>query len=233
MRPQDRIIVALDTSDLDRLRYLVRHLSPHVGMFKIGLELITAIGVERAVSIVKTYSETDIGVFLDGKFCDIPNTVAAASRNVVAKGVDVFNVHASAGIDAIRAACENKGKAKVLAVTVLTSIDDANAQAIYMRDAASAAVDLGTMAVLSGADGIICSPKELPLFSDLKCLKVTPGVRPDWAAAQDQKRVMTPAEAVRGGATYLVIGRPITDPPKSIGLPADAAERIAAEIAAA
>ena len=247
MEPKDRIIVALDVNGIDELRRAVTALAPHVGLFKIGLEAIMAFGVAKALNIVHCYSPegSKPRVFLDGKFADIPNTVGAAAKAAMALSGSVLppkmptaeigfiDVHASSGPDAVRAACANKGGAKVLAVTVLTSLGDDVCQRIFGRVAKDAVVDLATEAVLSGADGVICSPKELPLLSDLTCLKVTPGVRPAWAAAGDQKRVMTPVEAIRGGADYLVIGRPIVQA-KEYGLTqVDAAKRIADEIAAA
>ncbi len=231
MQVRDRIIVALDVDDLDKAKSLVEILAPHVGCFKIGLELITAVGANQIVEFV--YSSGGL-VFYDGKFDDIPNTVGAASRVVAGLGVKMFNVHASAGIEAMMAAVANKGNSLVLAVTVLTAIEENNANLIFGSPSNAKVLQFSRDAKLAGCDGVICSPQELELLEKQKELgnfmKVTPGVRPEWAAVGDQKRIMTPAEAIKAGATALVIGRPITKPPTEIGSPVDAAKRIAEEI---
>ncbi len=173
-------------------------------------------------------------VFLDGKFDDIPNTVGEAAQAASALGVEMFNVHASAGIEAMMAAVEHKGSAKVLAVTVLTSLEENNAHLIFGGPSKAKVLQLARDAKIAGVDGIICSPQELELLGKQKelagLMKITPGVRPEWAAAGDQKRVMTPGDAILAGADALVIGRPLTKPPKEVGSPADAAKRIAEEI---
>jgi len=148
----------------------------------------------------------------------------------------MFNVHASAGIEAMMSAVANKGQALVLAVTVLTSLEENNANLIFGGPSKARVLQFARDAKLAGCDGIICSPQELELLGKQKelggLLKITPGVRPEWASAGDQKRIMTPAEAIKAGATALVIGRPITKPPTEIGSPVDAAKRIAEEISA-
>ena len=149
----------------------------------------------------------------------------------------MFNIHASAGAEAIKAAVAVKKNSLVFGVTVLTSIDDSECVSIFGDKPNHKVVDFVSMLAENRADGTICSPKELSflgaseVFSGL--LKATPGVRPDWAVLGDQKRVMTPAEAIKAGADYLVIGRPITNPPAEIGSPVEAAKRIADEIASA
>jgi orotidine-5'-phosphate decarboxylase len=146
----------------------------------------------------------------------------------------MFNVHASAGIEAMMAAVQNKGISQVLAVTILTSLEENNAHLIFGAPSKAKVLQLARDAKIAGVDGIICSPQELELLGKQKelagLLKVTPGVRPEWAAAGDQKRIMTPGDAIVAGATALVIGRPITKPPQEVGTPADAARRIADEI---
>jgi len=230
--PKDRIIVALDVDRLEDARALIKSLAPHVGCFKIGLELMTAVGAPQAVRLVH---ELGGRVFLDGKFDDIPNTVAGASKSAAGLGVYMFNVHACAGPEAMAAAAKNKGGAIALAVTVLTSISDEGSRAIFGAPSRDKVLQFAREAARAGLDGIVCSPQELPFLAsdpDLAALwKVTPGVRPEWAATGDQRRVMTPAEAVRAGATALVVGRPITAAPSSIGGPVDAAKKIAEEIA--
>ena len=233
MEAKDRIIVALDVDSLDKARSLVESLAPHVGCFKVGLELLTAVGAHKVIEFVHSLGGQ---VFYDGKFDDIPNTVGGAAKTVVGFNVKMFNVHASAGVEAMMATVANKGQSLVLAVTVLTSLEENNVYLIFGGPSKAKVLQLARDAKLAGCDGIICSPQELELLGKQKeldsLLKVTPGVRPEWAAIGDQKRIMTPAEAIKAGATALVIGRPITKPPTEIGTPVDAAKRIADEIAA-
>lgn len=230
---KDRIIVALDVDNLDKARSLVETLAPYVGCFKIGLELITAVGAPQVVKFVHSLGGQ---VFYDGKFDDIPNTIGAATKAVADLNVKMLNVHASAGIEAMMAAVANKDKSLVLAVTVLTSLEENNAHLIFGGPSKAKVLQYARDAKLAGCDGVICSPQELELLGRQKELdnfmRITPGVRSEWASVGDQKRVMTPAEAIRAGATALVIGRPITKPPMEIGSPVDAAKRIAEEISA-
>lgn len=233
MQAKDRIIVALDVGNLNSARSLVENLAPYVGCFKVGLELVTAVGAPQVIQFVH---ELGGQVFYDGKFDDIPNTVGKASKAVTDFNVRMFNVHASAGIEAMMAAVANKGQSLVLAVTVLTSLEENNAHLIFGGPSKAKVLQYARDAKLAGCDGVICSPQELELLGKQKelggLIKVTPGVRPEWAAVGDQKRVMTPAEAINAGATALVIGRPITQPPAEIGSPVDAAKKIAEEISA-
>lgn len=234
MEIKDRIIVALDVSSLKQAGQLIAELAPYVGCFKIGLELLTAEGGPNVVHFVHEHGGQ---IFYDGKFCDIPNTVGNAARAVAGLGVKMFNVHASAGQKAIEAAVANRGASLLFGVSVLTSIgkmEDGTDECLSIfGDVVSAKVkQFARMLANAGADGIICSPKELEVLEDFALLKITPGVRPKWAAAGDQKRIMTPSEAIKAGATALVIGRPITKPPAEIGTRADAAKKIAEEIAA-
>lgn len=223
-----KIIVALDVGGVTDAQGLVKKLQRHVGCFKVGLELISA-GASIAISNMEGF------VFYDGKFHDIPNTVGAAAR-VVANipGVVMFNVHASAGIEAMKAAVQNKGSALVLAVTILTSLNEEDTNLIYGAPVKAKVLQFARDAAIAGCDGIICSPQELEFLGkqqELKnLLKVTPGVRPLWAATDDQKRIMTPKDAIKAGADYLVIGRPITRPPAEIGTSVNAAIKIAEEI---
>jgi orotidine-5'-phosphate decarboxylase len=232
MEAKDRIIVALDVSTLEEVRRLVEELAPYVGCFKIGLELLTAVGAPKVVEFVHALGGQ---IFYDGKFDDIPNTVGGAAKAVAGLNVRMFSIHASAGIEAMVAAVANKGQSLVLAVTVLTSLEENNAHLIFGLPSKATVLQLARDAKLAGCDGIICSPQELRVLGEQReldsLLKVTPGVRPVWATAGDQKRVMRPAEAIAAGADYLVIGRPITRPPGGIGTPVDAARKIAEEIA--
>jgi orotidine-5'-phosphate decarboxylase len=238
-----RIIVPLDVPTEEQALALVTQLRGHVGLFKIGLELITSVGPD----IVSKVRDLGGDVFYDGKFNDIPNTVAGAARAATRLRVKMFNVHALGGSEAMKAALEaSKNAAQtmgvsrpaVLGVTVLTSIDERimNQQLHVGGEIVDEVVHLAKLIDEAGLDGIIASPQEIRdirerVSADL--LIVTPGVRPTWAALQDQKRVMTPGQAIVEGASYLVIGRPITRPPKQIGGAVDAAKKVAQEIEAA
>ncbi|RJO58968.1 orotidine-5'-phosphate decarboxylase [Candidatus Parcubacteria bacterium] len=232
METKDRIIVALDVDDLSKAAALVDSLAEYVGCFKVGLQLLTAVGAPRVVDFVHSRGGE---VFFDGKFADIPNTIAGASKAVSDLGVKMFNVHASSGRKSVEAAVANKGESLVLGVTVLTSIDETECISIFGDTPGVKVMQFSEMLLDAKADGIICSPQELEFLGqndELSSLfKMTPGVRPPWAALGDQKRVMTPAEAIKAGATALVIGRPITNPPKEIGSPLKAVMLIYEEIA--
>ena len=233
MKPSDRIFVALDTTDLDRALALGRGLKRFVGGVKVGKEFFTALGPAG----VGALGELGLPVFLDLKFHDIPATVAGAVRAALALKPFIINVHASGGAAMMRAAVEAAdgpapafNKPLVVAVTVLTSLADEDLAATGVAgDAAAQVLRLAGLAKRSGLDGVVCSAHEAEalraaLGDDFKL--VVPGIRPQWAAADDQKRIVTPAEAVAKGADYLVIGRPIT----AADDPADAARRIAAEL---
>lgn len=230
MEPKDRIILPLDVDNLRSADALVRELAPYVGFFKIGLELISSVGGSVAVDFVH---ERGGKVFYDGKFDDIPNTVGRAAKAVAGQRVAAFNLHASAGRDAIAAAVANKGNSLVWGVTVLTSIAEDECTRIFGHPPFAKVRQFGHYLVEAGADGMICSPQELEFLSmDDKLrsfTKVTPGIRAKDAPPDDQRRTMTAGEAVRAGATYLVIGRPIT----TASSPVDAAKAFANEIAAA
>lgn len=238
---QERIIVALDVPTVEEATRLVKELKPYVGMFKVGLELVVSTGLE----IIKHVIDLGADVFLDCKFHDIPNTVAAASRAASRLQVSMFNVHAMGGSAMMKAAKLAAGEEAaaegiacpiVLAVSMLTSIDEqAMNEQLRIGGAVEAQVaHLSKLAYEAGMDGMIASPLEIKAIRRAvgeEMLIVTPGVRPKWASAQDQKRIMTPGEAILQGASSLVIGRPITKPPDEIGSPADAAMRIGEEIA--
>lgn len=227
------IYVALDTPDLPRALEIANAVKPHVGGLKVGLEFITALGPDAVREIVKL----GLPVFADTKFHDIPNTVAGAAKAIAQLGIAIFNIHVSGGEAMMRAAVGEAARVhprpKVIGVTVLTSMDDADLEAVGQRGPAAEQVTrLAKLAKASGLDGVVCSPREIALVRKAcgpDFLIVTPGVRPAGADIGDQRRIMTPAEAVRAGADILVIGRPIT----GAADPAAAARAIAAEIAAA
>ena len=230
MKPSDRIFVALDTVDLDRALALVRGLKGLVGGVKLGKEFFTALGPDG----VKAVGDLGVAVFLDLKFHDIPATVAGAVKAAMALKPFMINVHASGGAAMMQAAADaaadGPDRPLVVAVTVLTSLADEDLAATGVDGGAQSQVlRLAELAKQSGLDGVVCSAREAEalraaLGNDFKL--VVPGIRPDWAAADDQKRITTPADALALGADYLVIGRPITGADD----PADAAKRIAAEL---
>ncbi len=237
MLPRDRILVALDTPDLARAKALATALSGLVGGLKIGKEFFAAHGPQGVREVAGGQA-----LFLDLKFHDIPNTVAGALRAAVDLEPLIVNVHASGGqammaaaAAAVRDAAAARGipRPRLIGVTVLTSLDDADLDAIGQRGpAADQVLRLARLARDSGLDGVVCSPREIAGLREAlgpDFLLVVPGIRPDWAVKSDQKRVTTPAEALSAGADYLVIGRPITGAED----PAAAARRIAEELAAA
>lgn len=225
------VFVALDTPDLVRAMDVAQAVRGHIGGLKVGLEFITAQGPAGIARIV----ELGLPVFADVKFHDIPNTVAGASRALGELGIEIFNVHAAGGTAMMRAARDAAAKFHrrplVIGVTVLTSLTDADLEAVGQSVPAAGQVGrLASLAEASGLDGVVCSPREIGLVR-AACgpdfLIVTPGVRPAGTDLADQRRVMTPAEAVHAGADIIVVGRPIT----AATDPAAAAAAIAAEIA--
>ena len=218
-------------NDWETAKRHVTELAPHVGYFKVGLELLTAVGAPTVVSHIKKCGGK---IFYDGKFSDIPNTIAGAATAAAGMEVEFFDLHANCGLESMREAVRCKKGAKVLAVTVLTSFDEAGCKAVFGATVKERVTSLAHLAAEAGVDGIVCSAADLSfLTADAKTknlLMVTPGIRPAWAEKNDQKRIFTPADAIRAGASYLVIGRPILKPPASIGSPVDAAKKIAEEI---
>ena len=227
------IIVALDVNTRAEAVAKVKEIGETIDFYKIGLELFTAEGAD----VVKAVKDLGKKVFLDLKFHDIPRTVERAVLSVGKLGVDLLTIHASGGRAMICAAADaaatfGANAPKVLAVTVLTSLDESDLADIGVanRTSAEQVMSLAKLAVENGAAGLVSSPKEVAALSAALpkgTLFVTPGVRPAGAAVGDQKRVATPAQAVRDGATHLVIGRPIVQAAN----PAEAARAIRAEIA--
>ncbi|MCM3900263.1 MAG: orotidine-5'-phosphate decarboxylase [Pyrinomonadaceae bacterium] len=217
---KDRLIVALDVSTERRARELVDSLRGIVGMFKIGSQLFT----EAGPGIVSEIASSGNGVFLDLKFHDIPNTAASAGVAATRLGVSIFNVHASGGREMMRrtadavsevATKEGLKRPSIIAVTVLTSSDATMLSEVGIGSEPGTHVRrLSLLAEASGMDGVVASPHEVGIVRETVMspgfLLVTPGVRPAGASLDDQKRVMTPAQAIRAGADYIVVGRPIT-----------------------
>ena len=232
----NQLIVALDVENLAAANHLVTTLSDDVKWFKVGKQLFTTVGP----AAVKLLLDAKKDIFLDLKFHDIPNTVAGAVASGTKIGAHMINMHASGGFEMMRAAAESAqkqaselgiSKPTLLGVTVLTSVDEANFQRDFgtSRTIEDQVAYLAELSQKAGLDGVVASPLEIGLIRKVcgdDFVIVTPGVRPAWAASNDQQRVMTPAEAVDAGADYIVVGRPITAADK----PHEAARRILQEI---
>jgi len=221
----DKIIVALDVATKAEALALVEQLRDKISVFKIGLQLYTAQGPE----IVRAVLATGVKVFLDLKLHDIPDTVARAVKSASSLGVQMLTIHLSGGAEMIQAATARKGKMSILGVTVLTSANDQTLRETGISDTLDKqVVRLAKLGIESGIDGIVASPHEIKSlraeFGD-KIKIVVPGIRPSWSEPDDQKRFMTPREAIEAGADYLVIGRPITAHKN----PREAVERILQE----
>jgi orotidine-5'-phosphate decarboxylase len=215
----DKIIVPLDVPDLESAIALINKL-PQVTFWKVGLELFTSTG-PLILEILKSRQKR---IFLDLKFHDIPNTVAGACRAAAGYGVDLLTIHATCGTDALKAAAEavqvgaEKAGTKppqLIAITLLTSIS-ARQLAFDLKiplELPEFALEMALLAQNSGLNGAVCSPQEvrqLRASCENDFVLVCPGVRPTWAEKGDQKRSLTPSQAITAGADYLVIGRPIT-----------------------
>ena len=219
MDAKDRILIALDVDSGEKALGLAEELKDFVGGYKIGKELFTSAGPELVKSISK-HSK----VFLDLKYHDIPNTVAGAAKAAANLGVYMFNVHASGGFEMMKAAADAAKKQAeelgaerplVIAVTVLTSIDQdiLNNELNIEGEVKDQVIRLAKLAKQAGLDGVVASAKETRMIKEAcgeDFLVVTPGIRPLWSAKGDQKRIVTPKDAVADGSDYLVIGRAIT-----------------------
>ncbi len=228
--PKSHLIVALDVPDRAAAIRMTDQLSGHVGYFKIGLELFTREGP----GLVQEIRDRGEKIFLDLKLHDIPNTVRGAVRSACRLGVDMLTVHASGGSNMLSAASqealESKSPPLLLAVTALTSLSEDEMKKLGVSGSMERWVErLAELAQSSGMRGIVASNKELPMLRrkfQSKLKFVIPGIRPVGTAIQDQSRTATPAEAIRAGADYIVVGRPIVQAPN----PAQAADSIVDEI---
>jgi len=232
---KDRLVVALDVDSREQAISLVEELNPFVGLFKIGSQLFTATGPQLVKEIIGRGAK----VFLDLKYHDIPNTVASAVVAAMRLGVSICNVHALGGLVMMRqvaeecekvAAKESLTKPIILAVTVLTSHDQASLNDLAINENLSdLVVRLAKLTQKAGLDGVVASAQEITLIRNATqspFVVLTPGLRPAQSDTQDQKRVMTPEEALKAGSDYLVIGRPILAHPN----PAKAAAEIVASL---
>jgi orotidine-5'-phosphate decarboxylase len=212
-----KIIVALDFPDAQGAVALARRLTPDLCRLKVGQELFTAAGP----ALIEQLVQSGFAIFLDLKFHDIPNTVAQACKSAAGLGVWMLNVHALGGRSMLAAARESLGNApgrpRLIAVTVLTSMGAQDLAEVGIDGSAEeAASRLAELTESSGLDGVVCSALEAPRLRRERrpgFLLVTPGIRPTSVVSDDQKRVATPRLALEGGASYLVIGRPITRAP--------------------
>ncbi len=232
-----KVIFALDVPSLGEARRFVALLQDRVGLFKVGLELFTALGKEA----VRVVQEGGGRVFLDLKFHDIPNTVSRAAEEALKLGVEMMNLHASGGMEMMRETAErcrtvaeklNQQRPILLAVTVLTSLDEGNLKEVGLLGPVSKrVVTLAELAQRAGMDGVVASPQEIIPIRQ-RCgpefVIVTPGIRPAFAelGKDDQKRVMTAREAIAAGADYIVVGRPVRLAPD----PAAAMDQLLQEI---
>jgi orotidine-5'-phosphate decarboxylase len=225
------IFCALDTPDLNRAQKLTESVRGYVHGFKIGLEFFLAHGEAGC----KKISHFGTPIFLDLKLHDIPNTVAAAIRTVLGVRPHLMTVHAAGGAEMMQAAADaasiaGSERPKMLGVTVLTSLDAPDLEAVGQgKDILQQTVRLAKLAQASGLDGVVCSSQEIKAVREAcgpEFIIMVPGIRPAWTKVDDQKRVMTPAEAKAAGANFIVIGRPITEAEN----PAETARRIASEV---
>ena len=219
MDARDRLNCALEFPTFDEAKALVEEQGDAVTFYKVGMELFYGAGPD----IIRYLKEKDKKVFLDLKLQDIPNTVAHSLAVLTRLGADIMNVHAvggskmmAEGMKAVKEAAAELGRPapKLIAVTVLTSMDEAQWKPLnYARPIGEEVLDLAALTKESGLDGVVASPREAAGIRE-RCGKdfliVTPGVRPAWAASNDQSRIATPAAAIGNGSTHLVVGRPIT-----------------------
>ncbi|OPY58002.1 MAG: Orotidine 5'-phosphate decarboxylase [Pelotomaculum sp. PtaU1.Bin035] len=230
------LIIALDVDTVEEAVNLVDGLEPYAGAFKVGMQFYNSVGPET----IRILKRKNVSVFVDLKLHDIPNTVAGAARVIARHGASILNVHAAGGSTMMRAAAEaardeaeraGVDHPQVVAVTVLTSIDQRmfNDEIGIPGAIRERVVSWAKMAKEAGLDGVVASPREITAIREAcgtDFVIITPGVRPAGAVVNDQKRTMTPGDAVRLGATYLVVGRPVIAAPD----PVEAAKAILREI---
>lgn len=239
MKAKERIVLALDVDTKEKALELVNDLKDYVGVFKVGMQLFNSAGPK----IVEEINQLGGKVFVDLKLHDIPNTVSAAGKVLTRLNCYMFNVHAAGGREMMKKTADEVAAEALklginnpitIAVTVLTSISQSELENdMFIKDMKieELVVNWALMAKESGINGVVCSPQEITAIrracgSDFKI--VTPGIRPAWAAKNDQKRITTPREAIELGADYIVIGRPIT----AADDPIEAAQKIIEELEA-
>ena len=240
MQPKDRVFVSLDVDTLEEAEKAMDEFSGLLTNIKVGLQVATR---ESWKACIDSAHSRGFKVFCDAKFKDIPNTVEAAAYSLTKHSPDYFTVMADNSLEALqairrgtdKAAAENgKTAPLIIGVTVLTSISPEECVALYGADPKTKVMQFAENAAEAGLDAIVCSPEEVEMLrQNIKLdnlLLITPGIRPDWAQSNDQKRSATPFEALKRGADMLVIGRPITQPPAEIGSSVNAVNKILEEI---
>lgn len=237
MEAKERLILALDVDTMAEAQRLVEQTEDFVGIYKVGMQLYNSEGP----AVIRWVMEQGKKVFADLKFHDIPNTVAQAGEVMTRHGVFMYNVHCAGGremmsktVQATKAEAQGLGikEPLVIGVTILTSLDQqaVNNEVGLAGTVQDNVVKYALLARESGLSGVVASPKEISAIREAcgpEFVLVIPGIRPQWAAANDQKRIMTPEEAIAAGATYIVVGRPIT----AAADPGQAAARVVSEIA--
>ena len=217
---KEKLVLALDVETIEEAKELIDELSPYIGTFKVGLQLFCGYGLE----IVNYVKEKNSSFFLDVKLHDIPNTVEKASYNIIKNGANFFNVHATGGIEMMKAAKAgaykayekyNTKKPIILAVTVLTSISDEilKNELSNKMNSEDFVIKLAKNAKEAGLDGVVASAKELKLIKKElgdDFIVLTPGIRPKWSSTDDQKRIVTPSDAISDGSDFIVLGRAVT-----------------------
>lgn len=214
--PKKKLIFPLDFPDLNEALFWVDRLSPYVGLFKIGLELFTKEG-PRAIEEVKKRSTA--GIFLDLKLYDIPNTIAGAIKSASSLGIDFLTVHILSGRKALELAVKSaEAGLKILGVTILTSLDKADLLELgfngeLLSNLEDLVFKLALLAKTTGCDGLVTSPREVKIIKEAfpQFITIVPGIRLESSPKDDQQRIATPYEAIRRGADYLVVGRPIRE----------------------
>ena len=200
-----RLIVALDFKNFDEMSEFVVRLDPNSCVVKVGLQLF----ISEGNKVLDFLSAKGFEIFLDLKLHDIPNTVSKAIEEIAQFNVLMTTIHLQGGMEMINAANQAKGNTKILGVSLLTSLDESDTQMLYNNNFNTQFNNLINVAEKSKVDGIVCSSMELALLSDSNLIKVVPGIR-NLKQIDDQKRVMTSKEAYENGASYIVVGRPIT-----------------------
>jgi len=223
-----RLIVPLDYSSVAEARAAIQSLGETIAFYKVGLELFAT---GEGMTLARELKAAGKGVFMDWKLHDIGTTVQRAAAVLATAGCDLLTVHAEPQVMASAVRGRGSSSLKILAVTVLTSLSDDDLAEIGYPDTVRALVERRIhQAIAAGCDGVVCSPREAALARKIggpEFLVVTPGVRPDWSAKNDQARAATPADALRAGASHIVCGRPIT----GANDPVEAARRVVAEMA--
>ena len=232
MEAKERLILALDVSSLEEGQKLILELKDYVSVYKIGSRLFATAGPAS----VKMVKDAGAKVFLDLKLHDIPNTVKGASEAIARLNVDMYDVHCLGGREMMKAAKEASGNvsgqtsALVFGVTILTHLnnDIIQEELGISRSVEEEVLHLAQLAVESGLDGVICSPREITAVRKVcgSKLIIAPGIRPQWAKLYDQRRTLTPKQAIDAGADYIVVGRPIIEAPNR----REAAERVLGEM---